>query len=189
MLDPEKRYELRSRAIAAWSDAKRLSAEAAALQVTARDLRHDAASRRSARLQEPAVLRVDRIVEAPMNLELAGLREGLGLVVASRMSRVASLHEALHERLGRVWTARDPADAVGLAITTQPDVALVDDDLPVMSGLDTAVLIRCYAPESSVLLFTDDEETVRVAALHEIAVSRPLFSPGAVLAALDRLVA
>jgi CheY-like chemotaxis protein len=185
LLSPGERLELRARAIAGWENAKRLQSAAEGLVSDARHLRRDAAGIRAQGATHPAVLRVDRIIERRPADDQTVQTSGLGLVVASRISRMSALHDALHERLPQVWSARDPAGALGLTIVNQPDITVVDDDLPVMTGLDMAVLIRSYAPASRVVLFTDDTGAARQAEMEGVATGRASFSVDDILAAID----
>lgn len=111
-------------------------------------------------IDHTAVRRVDEIVARQRTCEDAVRQAGIGMVLARRISRVALLHDVLREQLPKVWSTRDPVDAVGIAIVHQPDVTLIDDDLTAMSGLDAAWLIRAYAPHSRLVLFTRGREAL-----------------------------
>lgn len=81
---------------------------------------------------------------------------GVGLVVADRPDRIGVLHDALHLQLGQVWTAGDAPSATAVAITEQPDIAVIDDELVGCSGFDLALMIKEYSPATSVVLIIDD---------------------------------
>ena len=107
-----------------------------------------------------AVRRSEEIVDEQGSDPRVTVHPGAGLVLARRISRVAVLHHALSEHLPKVWSARDPADAIGITTVRQPDITLVDDDLTLMSAIDAAALIRAHAPGSRVVIFTRNQRTV-----------------------------
>ena len=191
MLNPEERAGLRQRALRSWAQstetvalARAISADAVRTQEVSVVLRSMARS-----IREEVIDRVSGVLEAPVP-SAEGPEPGVGLVTAGRLQHVGELHHALSQRLPNVHSARDPALAVGLAILTQPDIALVADDvLPLISGLDTACLIRWCAPEAAVVLFTSDPETDDRARHDGILTSQPLTSADALLATIDELVA
>jgi hypothetical protein len=191
MLRPEDRGELRDRAVAAWSAATTVRQASSGLQSRSREIRGEAQTLRTVArsLRGDDVDRVNRILDVQAHAgEVTAY--GVGLVTAGRLQHVGELHHALHQRLPQVLSARDPAVAVGLAIVTQPDVALVADDeaLPAMSGLDAAFLIQQCAPNASVMLFTSDREADARARHAGIATSEPLFSTGELQSLVDELV-
>ncbi|WP_099516113.1 response regulator [Microvirga ossetica] len=59
------------------------------------------------------------------------------------------------------WTvvaeAEDGRQVVDLAVETQPDVAILDCQLPVLSGVDATREIRSCQPQTEVLIFTMQE--------------------------------
>lgn len=48
------------------------------------------------------------------------------------------------------------ADAVGVAVAEQPDLVVVEDKLPMMSGLEVARAVRRYAPSTAVVAHVQD---------------------------------
>jgi CheY-like chemotaxis protein len=48
--------------------------------------------------------------------------------------------------------AVDGPEAIAMSIVAQPDVAVLDDELDVISGREVAVQLRVYAPESRIIL-------------------------------------
>ena len=179
LMSPEDRAEQRERAVEAWAQAKRLGVAAEQLVTYARRLREDSAIRR-----------VDALIARQG--DTAGVTAGtpgVGLVVASRAMRMGVMHEALHRHLPRVWAATDPPSGVGLAITEQPDLVLVDDDLPIMTGSDAAFLVRQYAPVARVVLFSDDPMAHSRAPRDGFVVSPAIFTTEHVLSVIERLVA
>lgn len=89
-------------------------------------------------------------------------RPGVGLVVGDRPDRIGLLHDALHEHLGRVWTANDEPTATAMAIAEQPDIAVIDEDVAGFSGFDTALTIRDFSPATCIVLVIDDDGEVGV---------------------------
>ncbi len=61
-----------------------------------------------------------------------------------------------------VGTARDGAEAVGLAERLRPDVVLMDLNMPVLGGVEATSMLREQAPESAVLVLTTyvDDDSV-----------------------------
>jgi DNA-binding NarL/FixJ family response regulator len=53
-----------------------------------------------------------------------------------------------------VGEAADGHGAVQLARATQPDVVVLDVDMPVMSGLDALPLLRAVSPATKVILYS-----------------------------------
>lgn len=114
---------------------------------------------------------------------------GVGLVVAGRHPVAEVLLGALGRHLPVVLMAADRPSAVGLAIAEQPDIVLVDDDPPLVDGVETSVLIRAYAPRSGVVVFSDDEPVPIVSALAGIDVRRRTLTEEHILATIDQFVA
>jgi len=56
-----------------------------------------------------------------------------------------------------VAEAEDGRQAVALAAETQPDVAIIDYQLPLMNGVDATREIRAFQPSTEVLIFTMHE--------------------------------
>ncbi len=95
--------------------------------------------------------------------------------------------------------ASDGQAAFDLAVSTQPDVAVLDVSLPLLNGLIVTRRLRTHVPSTRVLLFTmyDDDESVRgalaagakgyvlktecdkqlVEGIAAVAARRPYFSP------------
>lgn len=112
----------------------------------------------------------------------------VGLVIA-----IPSVQELLHSALSRwvshVLVAGDPVPGLGLAIAEQPDIVLIADRLPTLSGLDIGCLMRVYAPDTRVVLFTDDRRSRQVASLEGIVTRRLSHSRRRLDAAVDQLLA
>src|SRR5918997_5090384 len=71
----------------------------------------------------------------------------------------SGLHAILNSQPGWevVAEAEDGKRAVELAAETQPNVAILDYQLPIMNGIDATREIRAFQPETEVLIFTMHE--------------------------------
>lgn len=97
---------------------------------------------------------------------------GVGLAASADFPMLVRLDKAL-DTLGRVENAYDAATALGVAIVTQPDVALIDARLDLAKGSDLALLLRLYAPRTRTLVLTESRSLKEGAASREIdALSR-----------------
>lgn len=191
-MHPDVRDDLRARAVQAWQEAKDLS-ERAHQAVSASRLRGESMLLRLApeSARASAVAKVDRIVTdrlAEVDLVAAGFGVGVGLVAAHQTHRLGALHDALHRRFDRVTAAGDGATAVGLAIMEQPDVAVIDGDLAVMGGLETALVVRTYAPGTGILLITSEPDVDRWARTQGIVAQGPSADEAQLLTAIDELL-
>jgi len=83
---------------------------------------------------------------------------GAGLVASNDLPTLLRLQNLLGERLSYVVGAHDAGTALGLAIATQPDVAIVDVRLDLASGADVAFTLPAYAPRTKTLLLTEDDD-------------------------------
>jgi len=66
-----------------------------------------------------------------------------------------------------VAEAEDGKQAVELAAQTQPDIAILDYQLPLMNGVDATREIRAFQPQTEVLIFTMHESEPLVRELLE----------------------
>jgi DNA-binding NarL/FixJ family response regulator len=82
-----------------------------------------------------------------------------------------ALLEAECEDIEVVGLAHDGAEAVSLAESLKPDVALMDVRMPVMDGVEAARILRERIPETRVIMLTtfDDDEYVASAIRHGAA--------------------
>ena len=87
-------------------------------------------------------------------------------VVRSGVRRIIESHAG--------WTvvaeAADGKDAIDKAIATQPDVAILDDTLPRINGIEATRQIRLRAPNVEVLILTEHNNEI---------IMRDAFSAGA----------
>lgn len=192
MIDAWTREGLRQRAVGAWSEAKRLHHETARLIAESDDavqLSTEARGRRSSNVHRFAAGNVrpvwaghfsfsitareleclaDRAIRRcnPTREDRDAANGGAGLVASAHPSTLDRLEALVGSRTGFLATARDAGTALGLVITAQPDLAVVDTRLDVANGADLVLTVPVYAPRTRTLLLTDDDEmaeAVRVA--------------------------
>jgi len=184
MINARVREDLRRRAVEAWDDAKRLhhetarviaeaqrgvqsSQQARAQRCSATSPSSDAEGFRpiwaghfslSITARELEYL-ADRAIGKcnPANEDLEAADGGAALVASAHMSTLARLESLVGKRAGFLATASDAGTALGLLISTQPDVAVVDSRLGVANGADLVLTAPFYAPRTRVLLIADDD--------------------------------
>ncbi len=125
-----------------------------------REMRLDAARRRDARRRESdAVLR-----RAQEHLEASVY---VLTVCSPRRAVVAHRSDWWRRGLGRelelagiavVASGSDGADALGVAVVEQPDLLVLEDLLPTLSGTDVARRARTLFPDTLVALHASDRE-------------------------------
>jgi hypothetical protein len=187
MLTSFEREVLRRQAMTAWEHAKRLNAEAtrvvAAAAQTVRSSgrkrqlpvtlaryrqgetftyhaaadtespRHPASRSELEMLVDRAILRFTPIQE---DREALGL--GAGLLASVDLEMLMRLSQLARRCLGYVVSAHDAGTALGLAMVTQPDIAIVDARLDLASAVDLAAALPLYAPRTRSLVLTDDRD-------------------------------
>jgi len=84
--------------------------------------------------------------------------EGVGLVASINWPTLVHLQQLAGTRLGYVVGAHDAGAALGLAITTQPDLSIIDARLDLADGADVAAVLPFYTPQTKTLLLTDDHD-------------------------------
>lgn len=181
MIDPWRRELLRRQALHAWENSKQLHQDATALVLQARDVRRMVRRRRKVRTEpfSDLVHHLDEPVSGRQALaahELEfwadhairgfgaspaehGTAGGAGLVASVNLPTLARVQKLVEGHLGHVMGARDAGTTLGLAITAQPDIAIIDTNLGLARGADVVVTLPRYAPNTKALLLSDDEET------------------------------
>jgi DNA-binding NarL/FixJ family response regulator len=81
-------------------------------------------------------------------------------------SGLRSILEA-HEGWAVVAEACDGKEAIGKAVESKPDVAIVDYSLPLMNGIEVTRQIRARVPTAEILIFTMHDSNVLVGELLE----------------------
>lgn len=187
-LDDVERAELRERATRSWGEAHRLVKRAAELAAQASAALEKSEARRARHGRPGPADRVEQVLrEALANPLPAQERPGIGLVAAQRPIVVGAIHEALHDRLGRVFAAGDGATALGLAIAHQPDVCVLEEGLLGLDGLWAARTIRRYAPRARLLLLAESRQAAESARSEGIAIEAASAPVERLAAAVARL--
>src|SRR5690349_16480014 len=148
MLSDGERDELRHRALTAWQDAKRLATVAYELGETAADLTAEAheltstwhALRVNFLHQRRVVRAVDDVLAGDNPRPYPRERHGgrIGLLAMTDIGGLVGVYQAAARRRWRIVDAVDGASAIGVAMLTQPDCAVLDANLPTLSGLEVA---------------------------------------------------
>lgn len=159
-------------AVAAWQAAVR---SLPPVEATSREERLDAARREAALQRERAAL----VARAALHLEQDGPVRPVPVPVRAVLAhrdpwlrdRVGSCLQELGVRVAGSFD--DGADAAGTVVAEQPDVLLVEDRLPTLTGLQVVERARAFAPRTLVGVQVDGP--VDVAALTD-AGARAVFA-------------
>ena len=139
-------------AVDAWHRARRASEAAADAVSLTREMRLDLNRRREAQRREQEAL----LARAEQQLRESG---GLLSVRAPTRAVLAHRNAWLRDNVARrleeagvhvVGVFEDGADAAGTIVVEQPDLVLVEDRLPTLSGVEVIRRVRTYAPEAVV---------------------------------------
>lgn len=150
-------------AIDAWNKARRASDAAAESVSLTREMRLDLNRRMEARRREQQAL----LARADAQLrESGGVLSGRVAPRALVAHRNSWLRDNVAQRLELrgvtiVGMFDDGAEAVGTAVAEQPDLVLVEDRLPTLSGLEVVRRVRRFAPDAIVAAQCLDAEGVR----------------------------
>jgi two-component system, NarL family, nitrate/nitrite response regulator NarL len=74
---------------------------------------------------------------------------------------------ATDERFDVVGQARNGEDALGLALSTKPDVVLMDISMPIMDGVESTEQILKKLPKTKVLMLTGSDSAADVSRARE----------------------
>lgn len=101
-------------------------------------------------------------------IELSGLTflddrldEGVALVGSADMGELVRMKDLANALLPCTFGAVDAPTVLGLTMTLQPDLAVIDADLDISSGADVVLTFPLYAPQTKALVLTDDPERSR----------------------------
>jgi len=195
MIDAVERERLRRRALFAWDDAKRLQQSTLGLSSSngesgALDHRSANVMARQLRARNELEILVDRAIRGHQAIHAATEADskGIALVASMELSTLLRLQELVTSHLGYVVGATDAGTAFGLAMATQPDIAVVDGNLDVGRGADLVLTLPLYAPCTRSLLLTEDLDLMAKARIVGVDVLPHEHSPGALLAWVARAV-
>jgi hypothetical protein len=173
MLTSSEREFYRQRAMIAWKDAKRLTAAAARLAAIEAEkcgqgersvfraaTDHGFPGPASRRELEMLVERAIRHF-TPEQEDEDAVGAGAGLLASADLVMLLRLSELVGRRLGYVVSAHDAGTALGLAIVTQPDIAIVDTRLELADGVDLTAALPLYSPRTKSLVLTDERCLLR----------------------------
>jgi CheY-like chemotaxis protein len=137
--------------ITAWNQARRAREEALAAPVLTREIRLDQ-RRKAEALQRRQRALLARADASPVEPHPLLLQVGPRAVVAHRQPWFRDQVGAALERYGvQVLASLDNgADAAGVVIAEQPDVLVMEDQLPMSTGPDLAVDVRLFSPATIV---------------------------------------
>lgn len=149
-------------AVDAWNLARRAAEAEVDAGVLTRELRLDLSRRMEARRREHAAL----VARAEQHLrESGGALSAAARRRAVLAHRNAWLRDSVATRLvdlgvDVVGAFEDGADAAGTVVIEQPDLVLVEDRLPTVSGLELVQRIRAFSPSTVIGVQCLDEGVV-----------------------------
>lgn len=149
-------------AVDAWNVARRAAEAEAAPGTLSREMRLDLSRRTEARRREHAAL----VARAEQHLrESGGALSDAARRRAVLAHRNAWLRDNVATRLQDlgvdvVGAFEDGADAAGTVVVEQPDLVLVEDRLPTVSGLELVQRIRAFSPSTVIGVQCLDEGAV-----------------------------
>lgn len=155
--DPTPRTQLdlataQLRAIDAWARAQRANEAAADAVGLTREMRLDLSRRVEARRREQQAVLERAAQQLASSGELLGTRPRTRAVLAHRNGWLRDkVTDRLTERgVAVVGIFDDGADAAGAVVVEQPDLLLVEDRLPTLTGAEVVRRAREYAPDTVV---------------------------------------
>lgn len=150
-------------AIDAWHRARRAGEAAAEASGLTREMRLDLTRRVDAgrREQQALLARADQQLR-----DSGGVLPGRAPVRAVLAHRNAWLRDTVAEQLEArgvqvVGVFEDGADAAGTVVVEQPDLVLVEDRLPTLSGLEVVRRVRTFAPATVIGVQCLDGDGIR----------------------------
>ena len=163
MIDAPMREHLRQQALAAWEKSKQLRHETESIHRRTKETLRSVEERRRRQADRDA-----RHFEVLVDTAIRGLRRsdemakgGVGLAASINLPRLVLFQELLGKRVSFLVGAGDAGTAMGLSITHQPDLAIVDERLLLTSGSDFVLSLPTFAPRTKALLLTDDPEAAK----------------------------
>jgi CheY-like chemotaxis protein len=150
------------RAVDAWARSNRLTQDAAEVISASREKRLDLSHRMEARRREQAAL----IARVDQQLRASGQPiVGHGRVRAVLAHRNEWLAGRVASRLGQhgvvvVGIFGDGADAAGAIVAEQPELVLLQDRLPSLTGRDLVQRVREFSPLSVIGAHVEDSRSI-----------------------------
>jgi CheY-like chemotaxis protein/anti-sigma regulatory factor (Ser/Thr protein kinase) len=90
----------------------------------------------------PKVNGQDNLSDNPLSSKLDSSRSPLILLAEDNETNISSMYSYLEAKGYRIYVARDGLEAIAFAKEYQPDLILMDIQMPVMNGLDAIKQIR-----------------------------------------------
>lgn len=155
MRTPEQIDLARQQALAAWTSRRDVLEQLPELPGSAREAHQEADRRTAARDRERQAL-LSRLTTDPTSARVR-------VVVAHRRAWLrTALRTGLESAgIGAVEECEDGATALGAVVAAQPDVVLVQQQLPWLDGLEAVRQMRLYAPESLIAVQLDSPHAAR----------------------------
>jgi hypothetical protein len=158
-LSTYERQLLRERAVASWQRSDELAWQAEFVR-----RKSEALMTQSARLlaRPRAVMPLTYLIRRAIETwddPIGGTRildQGVALVASAHMGQLLRIKELLGAHVSYVVGATDAGTTLGLAIAAQPDIAVFDTELELGSGVDVALMLPTYSPNTNALVLTDD---------------------------------
>ena len=139
-------------AIDAWNRAHRAAEDAAVSVSMTREMRLDLSRRLEARRREQEALlaRTDHQLRSSGGVLAGGLATRAVLAHRNGWLRDAVATRLVQQGVEVVGVFEDGAETAGTAVVEQPDLVLVEDRLPTLSGLEVVRRVREYVPQAVV---------------------------------------
>ncbi|HLX87684.1 MAG TPA: hypothetical protein VKR22_04380 [Acidimicrobiales bacterium] len=106
------------------------------------------------------VRRANRTIsrQAPQMQPAVSSADGIAMVISTHAREQRRLRDVCERCVDCVMEAGDLGTSVGLAISTQPDLAVIDFDSDLGTGAALVLSLPVFAPRTRVLVLTDDPD-------------------------------
>ena len=137
-----------TQAVDAWTRAHQSWEQSAQATAVSREMRLDLNRRLQARRREQAAIIARADAQLRLSGDVLGTNGPLRAIVAHRHEWIAQkITDLLTDRkVHVVGTFTDGADTAGTVVAEQPDLVLVEDRLPTLTGVDVVREVREYSP-------------------------------------------